>query len=160
MSNEIKRTTLIVRDAERSAAWYETVFGMTRWFDKPFTLSGVGLAAGKAGDETRLVILKCKDPVIGMLGLLEWINPKMDAPGVPTEVRFGMPIFVVTSEDALAVYEKAKAEGTRIHAEPHDWEVVGARNETKKMRSVSIFDPDGYFYEVNETLSVTEAPST
>lgn len=160
MANEIKRTTLIVRDAERSAAWYENVLGMTRWFDKPFTLSGVGLAAGKAGDETRLVILKCKDPVIGMIGLLEWVNPKMDAPEVPTEVQFGMPIFVVTADDALDVYEKAKAAGTRIHAEPHDWEVVGANNETKQMRSVSVFDPDGYFFEVNQTLSVTEAATT
>lgn len=158
MDNQIKRTTLMVRDAERSAQWYQTVFGMTRWFDKPFVLSGVGLAAGKAGDETRLVILKCEDPVIGMLGLLEWVNPKMDAPAeIPTEVKFGMPIFVVTSDDALGVFERAKDQGTHIHAEPHDWEVIGASNETKSMRSVSIFDPDGYFYEVNQTLSVTPA---
>ena len=158
MDNQIKRTTLMVRDAERSAQWYQTVFGMTRWFDKPFTLSGVGLAAGQAGDETRLVILKCSDPVIGMLGLLEWVNPKMEAPKeIPTRVTFGMPIFVVTSDDAHGVYERAKAEGTHIHAEPHDWEVVGANDEIKTMRSVSVFDPDGYFYEVNETLSVKPA---
>ncbi len=31
MADDIKRTTLIVRDGDRAAAWYEDVFGMTLW---------------------------------------------------------------------------------------------------------------------------------
>ena len=58
MADVIKRTTYMVRDAERAAQWYEKVFGMTRWMDTPFTLSGTQLAAGNQGDRTRLVILK------------------------------------------------------------------------------------------------------
>ncbi len=157
MTETIKRTTLIVRDAEKAARWYEEVFGMTRWFDKPFTLSGVGLAAGKAGDETRLVILKANHPEIGMIGLLEWVNPRMDAPPVPTEVTFGSPIFVVSSEDARGVHDRAVKLGSHIHSEPRDWTVVGAAGETKHMIGISLFDPDGYFYEVNQTVSVEPA---
>ncbi|MEL7028347.1 MAG: VOC family protein [Pseudomonadota bacterium] len=157
MADTIKRTTLIVRDAEAAANWYADVFGMTRWFDKPFTLSGVGLAAGKAGDETRLIIMQANDPKIGMIGLLEWINPRMEAPPIPTEVGFGMPIFVVESGDARGVGERARKLGSRIHAEPHEWTVVGAQNETKHMVSVSVFDLDGYFYEVNQVLKVEPA---
>lgn len=157
MADTIKRTTLIVRDAEAAAQWYEAVFGMRRWFDKPFTLSGVGLAAGKAGDETRLVIMQANDPVIGMIGLLEWVNPKMEAPPVPTSVSFGSPVFVVASEDATRVRDAAKARGSRIHADLHEWSVVGAAGETKHMLSVSVFDLDGYFYEVNQVLRVENA---
>ncbi|MCG8443573.1 MAG: VOC family protein [Caulobacterales bacterium] len=158
MTETIKRTTLIVRDAEAGARWYEHVFGMTRWFDKPFTLSGVGLAAGEAGDETRLVILKANHPEIGMIGLLEWVNPRMDAPAeIPTRVGFGAPIFVVASDDAHGVHARAVEMGTRIHSAPHEWTVVGAKNETKHMVGVSLFDRDGYFYEVNQTLRVEPA---
>jgi catechol 2,3-dioxygenase-like lactoylglutathione lyase family enzyme len=50
MADILRRTTIIVRDAEVSARFHEQVFGMTRWMDTPFTLSGRQLAAGKAGD--------------------------------------------------------------------------------------------------------------
>ena len=80
MADDIKRTTLLVRDGDRAANWYEQVFGMARWMDTPFTLSGEQLAAGKKGDRTRLIILKANHDLVGMIGLLEWLDPKMDAP--------------------------------------------------------------------------------
>ena len=85
MTNIIKRTTLLVRDAEAAANWYSEVFGMKRWLDTPFILSGIGLAIGDAGDKTRLVIMQCEDPLIGMIGLLQWVDPEMQAPPVVRE---------------------------------------------------------------------------
>lgn len=46
MTDLVKRTTLIVRDAEAAVVWYEQVFGMTWVMDTPLTLSGTPLAAG------------------------------------------------------------------------------------------------------------------
>ena len=71
----VKRTTLIVRDIEKSRAWYEQVLEMSAYYDDEVVLSGTGMAAGKKGDKTHLVILKCQDPVIGMIGLLQWVDP-------------------------------------------------------------------------------------
>ena len=105
MSSILKRTTLIVRDAEKAADWYLHVFGMKRWLDTPFTLSGIGLAIGNEGDKTHLVIMQCNDPIIGMIGLLQWVEPKMEAPPISTKVTFGAPIFVVASDDVRGVYE-------------------------------------------------------
>jgi catechol 2,3-dioxygenase-like lactoylglutathione lyase family enzyme len=155
MADIVKRTTLMVRDAERAAHWYESVFGMTRWMDVPFTLSGTQLAAGKAGDQTRLVIMKCEHDMIGMIGLLEWVDPKIDAPAkLPTEVTFGQPIFVVESKDARSAVESARALGSRIHCEPRDWQVTGADGKVKDMLGVSFFDLDGYFFEVNQVVRI------
>lgn len=155
MADEIKRTTLMVRDADRSAAWYEQVFGMTRWMDTPFTLSGTQLAAGKLGDKTRLVILKCAHDLIGMIGLLEWLDPKQDAPAeLPTEIKFGAPIFVVASNDARGAVERARALGSRIHSEPLDWQVTGADGRVKDMLGCSFWDLDGYFFEVNQVVKI------
>lgn len=155
MADLIKRTTVMVRNGDLAAQWYEQVFGMTRWMDTPFTLSGTQLAAGKLGDQTRLVILKCEDDLVGMIGLLEWLDPKIDAPAeLPTEVTFGYPIFVVQSNDARGALERARALGSRIHCEPRDWQVTGADGKLKDMVGCSFFDLDGYFFEVNQVLKI------
>jgi len=155
MTDIIKRTTLMVRDGDRASHWYETVLGMTKWMDTPFTLSGTQLAAGKKGDQTRLIILKCQDDLIGMIGLLEWLDPKMDAPDeLPTEIKFGTPVFVVASDDAKGAVERARALGSRIHSEPRDWTVTGADGKKKDMIGCSFWDLDGYFFEVNQVVKV------
>ena len=121
--------------------------------DTPFTLSGNQLAAGNKGDQTRLIILKCKDDLIGMIGLLEWIDPKQDAPAeLPTEIKFGAPIFVVATEDAEEAVRRAHALGSRIHCEPHHWTVTGADGNQKALIGCSFWDLDGYFFEVNQTV--------
>ncbi|OQW73434.1 MAG: hypothetical protein BVN33_10050 [Proteobacteria bacterium ST_bin13] len=150
----IKRTTLMVRDAEAAARWYEAVFGMTRVMDTPFTLSGTQLAAGKKGDQTRLIILKCADDLIGMIGLLQWTDPPMDAPDeLPTQIAFGAPIFVVAARDCRATTDRARESGSRIHCEPRDWTVIGFNGKEQAMVGASFFDLDGYFFEVNERVS-------
>lgn len=153
MADVLKRTTLIVRDAERAAAWYEKVFGMTRVMDTPFTLSGTQLAAGKKGDRTRLVILKCADDTIGMIGLLQWVDPPADAPAEPpTRIAFGAPIFVVAADDCRATVERARATGSHVHCEPREWTVTGFDGKEQAMVGASFFDRDGYFFEVNERV--------
>lgn len=155
MADIIKRTTIMVRDGDKAKNWYEQVFGMTAWMDTPFTLSGTQLAAGKKGDQTRLIILKCEHDMIGMIGLLEWIEPKQDAPAeLPTEIAFGTPVFVVASEDANGAVERARALGSTIHSEPREWTVTGADGKQKDMIGCSFWDLDGYFYEVNQVVKV------
>ena len=155
MASIVKRTTLIVRDIGTSVRWYQQVLGMSVWMDTDFTLSGVGLACGKAGDKTHLVIMQADDPKIGMIGLLQWIDPPLPAPEeIPRSVGYGNPTFVVEAEDAKASCEAARALGTHIHAEPHEWSVQGQDGRHKHFLSVSLFDPDGYFFECNQVLRI------
>jgi len=155
----IKRTTVMVRDAEKAAQWYESVLGMTRWMDTPFTLSGNQLASGKKGDQTRLIIMQAEHDEIGMIGLLQWVDPvREDIPAqLPTEIPFGTPIFVVASKDTEATVERARAAGSRIHAEPLEWTVTGADGRKKDMMGASFWDLDGNFFEVNQVLRIHEA---
>ena len=153
MSNIIKRTTLIVRDMEASRRWYEYVLGMKTWMDTDFTLSSTGLAAGKAGDKTHLVILQAEDPTIGMIGLLQWVDPPLPAPDeIPKSVTYGNPTFVVASDDSQQVHDRAVELGTHIHSAPHEWSVRGQNGKMKYFLGLSLFDPDGYFYECNQLL--------
>ena len=150
----VKRTTLIVRDIEVSSKWYEEVLDMSLYYDDTITLGGKGMAAGKKGDITHLKIYKCSDPVIGMIGLLQWIDPELPAPEeIPTKVDYGNPTFVVDTNNVDEVYKKALTLGTHIHSEPHEWSVRGADGNMINFITLSVFDPDGYFYEINQRLT-------
>lgn len=150
----VKRTTLIVRDVLRSRDFYSYVFGMTVWYDDLITLSGVGLAAGKRGDQTRLIIMQSSDPVLGMIGLLEFTQPRLPEPPRRERLGVGDIVFVMQGEDIEGVYRRALERGARIHAAPHRFEVRGAQGVPLTMSSLSLWDPDDYFIEYNQRQSL------
>ena len=153
MTAILKRTTLKVRDMNQSIAFYQGVLGMEKYYDDEITLSGDLLPGGGKGDVTRLVIMKGDDPVIGMIGLLEWLNPKPVAPEIPYTFDFGNPVFVAAVDDAEEVYAKAQESGCVIRAPLSEAEYPGADGGVVKVRSVGIFDPDGHFFECNQRLN-------
>jgi catechol 2,3-dioxygenase-like lactoylglutathione lyase family enzyme len=153
MKNIVRRTTLIVREIERSAHWYEQVVGMTRYYDSEYILSGTGLAAGNEGDVTHLIIMQCEDPEIGMIGLLQWLDPPLPAPPeIPTSITYGNPTFVVSTDDAREVWHRATELGSHVHTAAHEWSTAGPDGKMLHFIGVSLFDPDGYFYQFNQLL--------
>ena len=152
----VKRTTLIVRDMAASRRFYEHVLGMSVWMDTEFVLSGDGLAAGQDGDRTHLVIMRAHNPKVGMIGLLQWLDPAWPAPPPPREVTYGMPVFVVETGDAAALARRAEEVGAHLYAGPRAWSTRGARGETRHLLGVSLFDPDGHFFECNEVTRIDE----
>ncbi|MBK6597421.1 MAG: VOC family protein [Proteobacteria bacterium] len=150
MNTIIKRTTLLVRSCERSSTFYRDVFGMTVYYDDVIELGGVGLAAGNKGDKTHLMIMRADDPVIGMVGLLEFTEPRLPAPPRRERLGIGDLVFVMQGDDAQGVYRRAIQFGARIHAPPHAYEVRGADGSQLSMTTVSLWDPDDYFIEFNQ----------
>lgn len=153
--NYVKRTTLLVRDMERALAFYRDVLGATIWFDRPFTLEGA-FPIGKKGDKLRLVIVKFEHDEIGMIGLIEFIDPVLDAPDVSYDMGFGRPVFVVVADDAPGIYERAVKHGFKTRGEPREWSTTGARGETKHFVGVFLWDADGHFFECNQVTRIEE----
>lgn len=153
MVDVLKRTTFIVADALGSAKFYMDVFGWHVWYDNIVKADGRFPPSG-APDlaEVRLVILEAADPKIGKLGLLEYLNPPFDT-GVAarrTKVRMGEAILVVETADVDDVYQRALTAGATVVTKPVDWEVPSADgNSTIKLRTVSLFDPNGIYMEVS-----------
>lgn len=151
MQDIVKRTTLVVRSVERSKAFYRDVLGMSVYYDDEIELGGVGLPGTSKGDRTHLVIMKCADPVIGMIGLLEFTDPRRPEPAAPKRsLGIGDIVFVMQGTDAQGVYQRLQAFGARIQAAPHPYEVKGADGRLLKMTMVSFWDPDDYFIEYNQ----------
>jgi hypothetical protein len=92
--------------------------------------------------------------VIGMLGLLQFVVPPLAAPAAERQrLAVGDVVFVMQTDDADDVYRRLADWGARVHAAPHAFEVRGADGQLLRMTTLSFWDPDGYFFEVNQRLA-------
>jgi len=146
----VRRTTLIVRDIDISVDFYRRVMGMEVWYDQVMPVGGQVLPAGTPGAKVRVAILKGIDPNVGMLGVMAFLDPPLDIPPLPKrplEIRDA--IFVAGANDVHAIHKRMQGEHAYICTAPIDDTVPGPDGSTIKMSTMSFFDPDGYFFELN-----------
>jgi hypothetical protein len=95
--------------------------------------------------------MKAQDPVVGMIGLLQFTSPPLPAPSeARTRLGIGDVVFVMQTDDLAGVHGRLVDSGARIFAAPHEFRVRGADGVDIHMTSLSCWDPDGYFYEINQ----------
>ncbi len=107
----IRRTTMMVNEIESALTIYRDILGMQVHYDEEIIVSGQGLPAGEPDSKTRLVLLKCKDEFIGMLGILQYIDPPLPAAPPrpnPNRVQVGESVYVLHHDDVEAVYPQLK----------------------------------------------------
>ena len=101
----LKRAAIIVRDLERSLAFYRDTLGLETWVqgecgpDNAHFARLLGLPPGA----TRFVILRSGDTMLGMVGLFEVRAPDIDA------VSFAQPERVHRGEVALVFHKIRRA---------------------------------------------------
>lgn len=153
MTNLLRRTTFVVDSAAESAAFYKSVFGFSEFYNNVLPVDSRFPPTGLAdGAKAHLIILKVEDPLIGMLGFLEYVEPPLPAkpPRSDGQVRVGEPILVIDSRDIEGVYARAKAAGAQIVSPPADWEVPHYDGvQTIKLTTMCLFDPNGVYIECN-----------
>lgn len=125
------------------------------------TVGGPAMAAGESvetvpGDVRRTtLILRGSQDWIGMIGLLEFKHPPLPDPGdYPTRLGIGDVVFVLNTADVDAAFERIKAlDGVTVQRPPHTQSYPSADGQgTVRVRGMTFFDPDGYFFELNERL--------
>ncbi|MDX2144869.1 MAG: VOC family protein [Rhodospirillaceae bacterium] len=145
----LKRTTLIVRDAERMMRFYRDVLGWRVDYQSHMKLSGGIIPGGKPGDEVKLFIMEGADKDIAKIGLLEWVNPRLPEPPVRTRLGIGDAVLVADVPDMTALVKKIEASpGAVICSPPKDGTFPDPRGAgTIEYSSMAFFDPEGFFYE-------------
>lgn len=146
---------MLINEIDLPLSIYKDILGMTVYYDKELIVSGKGLPTGIHNAQTRLVILQCNHPYIGMLGLLQYIDPPLPAPPrpKPNRVRIGETVFVINTEDVQKVYEKLLAiPQVEIVSQPHLQEYPKPEGGLFRILGMSFFDPNGYFVELNQFL--------
>ena len=125
------------------------------------TVGGPAMAAGESvetvpGDVRRTtLIVRGSQDWIGMIGLLEFKHPPLPDPGdYPTRLGIGDVVFVLNTADVDAAFERIKAlDGVTVQRPPHTQSYPSTDGQgTVRVRGMTFFDPDGYFFELNERL--------
>ena len=118
----MKRAAIIVRDLERSLAFYQDALGLTVWSEGEAGPENRAFARllGMPPCRVRYVILQSGALALGMVGLFEVREPAPQEASVPTRaaVNRGEVVLVFHTRDVHAVAERAAALGLEILCPP------------------------------------------
>jgi catechol 2,3-dioxygenase-like lactoylglutathione lyase family enzyme len=153
---DIRRTTIIVRDMERSLKLYRDALGMKANYDAQMNVSSPGFAQGGPPRPIRLVLLNANDPWIGWIGLIQYTDrPNHPRVRVPRVLGPGSHIIVAAVADAQKACDGASAApGVRMMSPTKVSEypprIPGA--PMIRVLGCQFFDADGAYLELNQTL--------
>jgi len=152
---DVRRTTLIVRDIERSLPFWRDALGLNVVYDEMIErpLDPEQPEGGKRS--LRLVLMRANDSFVGAVGLLEYVNPRRPE-RVAGEDRpiVGDFIMVVNAKDLDTRWDEVKAvPGVKVLSEPTriEYPAPGGQGVIPVMVTM-VRDPDGYFVELNQIL--------
>lgn len=151
---DVRRTTIITRDIEKSLALYRDVIGLEVNYDTTVTTSGVALPAGEPGATARLVLLNSNDNWVGWIGLMEWVEPEIPAGDYPKRMGPGDVVIILNTDDVEGRCEAAKAVPGVTFTSEARLQVYPGRDGGSDIRVMgcNFFDPDGILIELNQIL--------
>ncbi len=151
---DVRRVTLVVRDIDKSLPLYRDALGLKVVYDER-----LGAGTDKDGKPTppnlRLVLLRANDDFIGVIGLMQRLNPPTPAPEPVFErARAGGHILVINVADLDKRFETVRNTPHVKVAEaptPVEYPAPGSKGKIPVLFS-AIWDADGNFIELNKIL--------
>lgn len=140
-TSPVKRTTIIVRDMERSLAFYRDLLGMDVFYEGHIGNPGASELMGMTMSGLHMVVLSAEGAETGMVGLMELkdVAPPLEATEWSATVKTGEAILVIPTENMKELHERMLAEGHMVATPPTKMEVPN-RPEIHEMMAR---DPDG-----------------
>ena len=150
---DLRRTTLVVRDIERSLPLYRDGLGLKVIYDQ--LIGGGPQPDGRTLPPTvRLVLLRANDDFIGVLGLMQRLNLEQAPP--PPEFRRAGPgglILVFNIQDLEQRFARIEATPFVTVAEkPRRIDYPAAGGGSIPVLFSAVWDADGNFIELNRLL--------
>ena len=153
---DLRRTTLVVRDIEKSLALYRDALGMSVEYDQALTSPGLAMRHGADGqNRSRLVLLKANDDFIGMLGLWQFLDQTEMDTAEPDAADFtpGEIVLLFNSKTLDVTFPAAAAApGVKIIGAPKERRYPSPVGEIVVMVSM-LTDNDGHTIELNQLVS-------
>lgn len=151
---DLRRTTLVVRDMDRSIALYRDALGMTVSYDNLIRSPRDAKNDEDASHSLRLAFMQANDDFIGVLGLLEYRKPLKEQPVSDQAFEPGTIVLVFNVKDLDERWEKViNTPGVEVLNEPTQtsYPSYDGKGTIPVMVSV-IRDPDGFIIELNQLL--------
>jgi catechol 2,3-dioxygenase-like lactoylglutathione lyase family enzyme len=157
---DIRRTTFVVRDIDKSLPFYRDALGLKVVYDQ---LIGGGVDAdGKPrAPSVRLVLLRANDDFIGALGLMQRLNPATPPPPpVFQKAQAGQMIMVINVADLDTRWPRIEATPhIVIETKPTRVEYPRPGGGTIPVIFSAVWDPDGNYIELNKLLGTAAGAS-
>lgn len=151
---DIRRTTLVVKDIERSLPFWRDALGLTVVYDQMIERPLDPDKPEGAKRSLRLVLMRANDTFIGAIGLLEYVSPRRPerSPGEDRPI-VGDFIMVVNATDLDTRWESVRSvPGVKVLSEPSLVEYPAPGGGVIPVMVSMVRDPDGYFVELNQIL--------
>jgi len=159
---DLRRTTLVVRDIEKSLALYRDALGMTVEYDQVLTSPGLGRAQTDGVNRSRLVLLKANNNYIGMLGLWQFLD-QTDADRRPPDAADFTPgdiVLLFNAADIERAFAAARAApGVLVISEPKLRRYPSPAGDIEVMVSMLV-DGEGHTIELNKLIRDPRQPAT
>ena len=153
----IRRTTMIVADAEGSRRFYEDVLGFRTYYDSKMKVTGKVIPIQPPNATVQLYIMEpahypdAVEDNIGKIGILQWLDPALP-PGrkPPGRLGIGDVVFVADCNDIHGLHKRVSNHpNATVHCAPMDWSFPAPDGSGElELTSMSFFDPDGFLHEV------------
>ncbi len=156
VSIDLRRTTLIVRDIDRSLEFYRDALGMKVIYDNLIRTPRDAPDDESADRSLRLVFLRANDNFVGVLGLLQYRKPAKPAQHQGAEpFSTGSIVLLFNTSELDERFDKASdVKGTRVLNEPRRTEYPSYDGTGTIPVMVSVItDPDGFVVELNQLLT-------
>jgi catechol 2,3-dioxygenase-like lactoylglutathione lyase family enzyme len=162
---DIRRTTFVVRDIDKSLPLYRDALGLKLIYDTPIG-GGVDKDGKAVAPSVRLVLLRANDSFIGNLGLMQRLN---QPPAPPPEFRkagVGQMIMVINVADLDQRWPKiAATPNIRVETAPTRVEYPNPAGGVIPVLFSAVWDADGNYIELNKLLgapagTAASAPAT
>ncbi len=150
---DLRRTTLVVRDIERSLPFYRDALGLRVIYDQK--LGGpVGPHGRLLAPTTRLVLLRANDDFIGVIGLMQRLDVTNPVPEpVYRKAQPGGLILVFNVQDLESRFERICATPhVKVAEPPQRVEYPGSRGGVIPVIFSAVWDADGNYVELNRIL--------
>lgn len=150
---DIRRTTFVVRDIDKSLPFYRDALGLKVVYDQ--LIGGSVDADGKPrAPSVRLVLLRANDDFIGVLGLMQRLNVTEPVPEpVFRKAQPGGLILVFNVQDLDTRFDKIRATpGVKVAEAPQRIEYPAPGGGVIPVLFSAVWDADGNYIEINRIL--------
>jgi catechol 2,3-dioxygenase-like lactoylglutathione lyase family enzyme len=158
---DLRRTTIVVRDIEKSLAVYRDALGMTVEYDQVLNSPNLGRANSDGVNRSRLVLLKANNNYIGMLGLWQFLDPS-PADKRPVEAADFTPGKIVllfhATDQERAFAAAAAVPGVKVVSPPTPRRYPSPAGDIEVSVSMLV-DPDGHVIELNKSIRDPRRPA-
>ncbi len=151
----LRRTTMIVKDADAALELYRDALGMTVVYDQELTSPGLdGRHEADGKNRSRLVLLQTNSRHTGMIGLWQFLDQSEKDMAEPDAADFtpGEIVLLFHTKDLAETFKKAaNIEGVSIVGKPHERRYPSPAGDIVVMISM-LTDMNGHTIELNQKI--------